>query len=206
MAVRTAGLDGQPSAEVRAPQSAAAARAGVLVRALLVLVATALAARIHVPLETIAPFTLQTLAVLLAAPLAGIGAGTLGMAFYLLAGALGAPVFSGGGSGWAVLTGPTGGFLWAFLCVVPVMGLVHRRLADAPTVAWLGVFALGHLLILLLGYGWLMAQGLRPGSELFHSVLPLLPGTVLKTMLATGILHFAGPALQRRDPLRGDRS
>ena len=197
--MHTAGLGGRAVAEDPAPASAAV----VLVRALLVLVATALAARIHVPLaEASAPFTLQTLAVLLAAPLAGVRAGTLGMALYLLAGGLGAPVFSGGGSGWTALIGPTAGFLWAFLCVVPVMGLVYRRMAGAPTLTWFGIFALGHVLILLPGFGWLLAQGLV--SDLLGSVLPLLPGMILKTMLATGILHFAMPGLRRRDPLRGD--
>mgnify|MGYP005839442225 CR=1 FL=1 len=204
VAGRTVGLDGRQAVADEPARGAAANSAAVILRALLVLGATALAARIHVPLaETVAPFTLQTLAVLLAAPLAGLAAGSLGMALYLLVGGLGLPVFSGGGAGWAALTGPTGGFLWAFLVVVPLMGLVHRRLAGASTSVWLGIFALGHLLILVLGYGWLLARGLVP--DLPASVMPLLPGLVLKTMLATGILHFAAPTLGGDDSPARDR-
>ena len=42
---------------------------------------------------------------------------------YLMIGFIGLPVFSGGASGFGVLTGPTGGYLW---CYLPMTVLVSR--------------------------------------------------------------------------------
>lgn len=164
----------------------------VAVGALLVCLALIVAARVSVPLPgSVAPFTLQTLAVVLAAPLAGIRSGTLGILAYLVVGALGVPVFAGGAAGLEVLTGPTAGFLVAFVLVAPATGVVRRVVGRASTARWFGIFLLTHLAVLVIGFGWLLATG--AGLSVLGSAPALLPGLLLKSMLAAGIVHFVLP-------------
>ncbi|HSG90938.1 MAG TPA: biotin transporter BioY [Pseudomonadales bacterium] len=177
----------------------------LVLRAAAVTVAVALAARVTVPLvDAVAPFTLQTLAVLVAGPLAGKRSGSLGIALYLLLGGLGAPLFAGGASGWAVLFGPSAGFLWAFLAVAPLIGLARKRFDADDTGAWFVVFLVGHMVILAVGFAWLLILGKLPDP--LAAALPMLPGMLLKTMLATAVVHFALPVVRRRrDPRRRPR-
>ena len=82
---------------------------------------TALCAWIGIPLgDTV--FTLQTFAVCLTLGLLGGRWGTVSILCYLLLGAVGAPVFSGFRGGVGAILGPTGGYLWGFLCT----GLCYR--------------------------------------------------------------------------------
>ncbi len=53
------------------------------------------------------------------------GAGAVGL--FLIAGTLGLPVFSGGSSGLAVITGPTGGYLAGYFIAAVIAGLAVRR-------------------------------------------------------------------------------
>jgi Uncharacterized conserved protein len=105
--------------------------------------------------ETSTPFTLQTLAVLLAGPLAGARAGTAGLVLYLLAGGLGLPVFADGRGGLDALTGNTAGFLWSFLLLPTPLAHLARRIDGSWSGLWFAWFLGAHLLILLLGFGWL---------------------------------------------------
>ena len=102
-----------------------------LVRELLVLllgtVFLALLARIEIRLEPV-PITGQPLGVLLIGALYGPWRGALCLLAYLGEGAAGLPVFAGGASGWAVLVGPTGGYLIAFPVAAAIVGLLVQPL------------------------------------------------------------------------------
>ena len=75
----------------------------------------AVCAWIGIPLgDTV--FTLQTFAVFLTLGLLGGKWGTGSILCYLLLGAVGVPVFSAFRGGIGALLGPTGGYLWGFLC------------------------------------------------------------------------------------------
>jgi biotin transport system substrate-specific component len=88
---------------------------------------TAFGAQMEIPHQPV-PYTLQTLFVLLAGAFLGARNGALSQLVYLAVGALGVPVFSGGGFGIARLLGPTGGYLFAFPIATAVVGsLVHRN-------------------------------------------------------------------------------
>ena len=69
------------------------------------------------------PFTMQTFGVFLISGLFGWRVGVTAVGCYLALGALGLPVFSGGGAGVGVLFGATGGYLWGFLLIPLIMGL-----------------------------------------------------------------------------------
>jgi biotin transporter BioY len=72
----------------------------------------ALSAQVVVPVPfSPVPMTLQPLAVLAVGGLLGPVAGVSALIIYIALGALGLPVFAGGGSGILRLLGPTGGYL-----------------------------------------------------------------------------------------------
>lgn len=83
--------------------------------------------QLAVPLPGGVPFTLQTLVIPLIAAAFGWQLGTGAVALYLLLGAAGLPVFSGASGGIAVLFGPNGGFLWAFLPLALITGLAKGK-------------------------------------------------------------------------------
>ncbi len=74
----------------------------------------AVLALIALPMPGSVPLTLQTFAIALCAFLGGVRKGVPAVLIYLALGAVGIPVFSGFRSGFGVLLGPTGGFLWSF--------------------------------------------------------------------------------------------
>src|SRR3989339_1369533 len=86
---------------------------------------TAAVSPIKIPLGfTPVPITLQTLMVLLSGAMLGPYYGALAMILYILVGALGLPVFAGGGSGIGALLGPTGGYLISYFIAAFVIGKV----------------------------------------------------------------------------------
>lgn len=75
------------------------------------------------------PITLQTFGVLLAGCLLGPVRGFLSVSLYLLLGLIGLPVFAGHTAGWGVLTGYTGGYLWAFPVGAALAGYLVQYVA-----------------------------------------------------------------------------
>jgi biotin transport system substrate-specific component len=93
---------------------------------------TAVGAQIEIPHQPV-PFTLQTFFVLLAGGVLGWRNGMLSMSLYVAMGAVGMPVFAGGGFGLARLLGPTGGYLLSFPVAACFVGaLVSFRPQSVP--------------------------------------------------------------------------
>ena len=88
---------------------------------------------IVVPLGPV-PFAMQIFAVMLCAVTLRWGEAQVSVLVYLLLG-LFLPIFSGGNTGLTALFGPTGGYIWSYLLMVPVIrGFraipVHKRWAE----------------------------------------------------------------------------
>ena len=106
--------------------------------------ATALAARVEIPLQPV-PFTLQTMVVLLAGAFLGARNGALSQVLYIGAGAIGLPVFAGGAIGFARLLGPTGGYLLAFPLAAALVGyLISQR----RSLVWTAVSMMAGLIVI----------------------------------------------------------
>ena len=87
----------------------------------------AIGAQIEIPHQPV-PYTFQTFFVLLSGALLGKRNSFLSMMTYLAMGAIGLPVFSGGGFGFARLLGPTGGYLLSYPLAAFIIGyLVSLR-------------------------------------------------------------------------------
>jgi biotin transport system substrate-specific component len=154
----------------------------------------ALSAQVAVPLPfSPVPMTLQGLAVILVGGLFGAAAGAGAMVLYLVAGAFGAPVFSLGRGGLAVLFGPTGGYLLAFPVAAALAGQIARR-------GRLGRCLLGALaamaVIHLGGWAQLALQTGQGGRALALGVMPFLLQDVLKAGLAALVLWRGHHALR----------
>lgn len=170
------------STEVRAID-----RPGALQIALLVGVfaaATAVGAQVRIPLPyTPVPITLQTFVVLLAGTVLGAGWGAVSIGLYLVAGAVGAPVFAGGGAGMTHLTGATSGYLLALPAAAYLAGWLPgespRRIRLYLSLLLSGLFVLS---VGTLWLGLLFGRGL--GSAAALGFWPFLAGDLVKTAAA----------------------
>jgi biotin transport system substrate-specific component len=148
-------------------------------------------AQVRVPLPfSPVPLTGQTLGVLLIGAVLGSRRGPASVGLYLLLGLLGLPVFSGGGSGLAYLSGATGGYLLGFGAAAWLVGrLAERGLERRWTTAWLAFLA-GEIVIFLAGVGWL-ALWFGPQRAVALGLTPFLLGETLKLLLASALLPSA---------------
>jgi biotin transport system substrate-specific component len=149
---------------------------------------------VPVPLSPV-PMTLQPLAVLAVGGLLGPAAGVSALVLYIVLGALGLPVFAGGGSGALHLLGPTGGYLLAF----PVAAGLTGALAARPPHSVLRVLlacAVGMAIIHLGGVSQLALLGGDPQFAFRVGFLPFLTGDLLKVGLAALIILVAGPKIR----------
>ena len=150
----------------------------------------AICAHLSVPLWfTPVPITLQPFAVLLLGLLLSPGAAAGALVLYLAEGALGLPAFTPHGPGGMLqLLGPTGGYLLSYPCVAALTSWLRRRLPSTPFVSALLAASAGDALILLCGAAWFAV--LQPHSLtaiLTLSILPFLPGDILKVIAAAGM-------------------
>ena len=110
-------------------------------------------AQITIPIPLV-PITLQTLAVALVASILTPKQSVLVIVTYLAMGAIGLPVFSNFTSGFGILFGPTGGFLWSF----PLMAYMisaGSHYFSYQKFAFISVHLSAMLLNLILGCIWL---------------------------------------------------
>lgn len=145
-------------------------------------------AQLSIPLQPV-PITLQSYVLITLAALMGWQLAGLTVALYLVAGLLGLPVFSGGRSGIAMITGTSGGFIVGFLVTALLVAYLQETWARLRPLPLFGALALGHLVLMVMGAGWLATKlGLPAAVE--KGFLPFLPGAVVKTVaaLATIIL------------------
>lgn len=149
----------------------------------------AVCAHVSIPLWfTPVPVTLQTFAVLLLGLLLSPSLAAAALVAYLVEGAAGLPVFSPHGPGGLLqFLGPTGGYLLAYPFAAALTAWLRRRIAPTGLTASLLAAATGSLLILLSGAAWFGALTHQPlGAILTLTVLPFLPGDILKLIAAAG--------------------
>ena len=162
-------------------------RAGVLSDTVLVVaasLATALAAQLAVPVPwSPVPITGQTFAVLLSGAVLGMRRGVLAQALYLAEGALGLPVFAGGGAGWHVFAGPTAGYLLAFPIAAGFTGALAERGWDRRFGTMLAAMLMGSAPVFALGLVGL-SRFLPADVLLAAGLYPFLPGDLVKATLA----------------------
>ena len=161
----------------------------------------ALSAQVVIPIPfSDVPITGQPFAVLLVGALLGSRLGALALAFYLLEGAMGLPFFYGGHGGLAhLLASPTAGYLWSYPLVAFVTGWLAERGWDRRFVTAAAAMALGLVVMLAGGFAWRAAFLMPPAQAFATSVVPFIPGGIIKILLAAAMLPL-GWRLVGREP------
>ena len=135
-------------------------------------------AQIVIPIGAV-PITLQTFAVGLVAAILKPREATLAATLYLILGAIGLPVFAGGGGGLQAFFGPSAGYLLAY----PFFAFITSKLTHAETPIWkiFVAFVLGDALVFV---GGILS-------------LHFLAGMPIDKALAVGVIPFIIPDLAK---------
>ncbi len=159
---------------------------------------TGIAAQVRIPLPwTPVPISAQTFAVLLSGVLLGGWYGGLSQVFYIGAGIAGVPWFSGGGSGIAYISGPTGGYIIGFILAALFIGYFIDRFVRAR--GFFAIFVLmlfaNFVLIHLPGVLQLsVVTGVRNIYKLLSmGTLPFIVGDVAKVLAAAALAKGITP-------------
>ena len=171
-----------------------AVRRGIAIGLGTLLVALSAQVVVPVPFSPV-PMTLQPLAVLAVGGLLGAGGGVSALLLYIVLGALGLPVFAGGGSGILRLLGPTGGYLLAFPIAAGATGALTGRVPRSVLRVLLAC-ALGMVIIHAGGVAQLALLGGDPALAMRVGFVPFLTGDLLKVGLAAALILAAGPRVR----------
>jgi biotin transport system substrate-specific component len=176
--------------------------AGLLTDAVLVaggagLIAAAAQISIALPFTPV-PITGQTFAVLLVGATLGFARGGSSALLYVLMGIAGAPFYADGASGWAVITGASGGYLVAYPFASALTGFLAEKRWDRSFSSAIGAMLSGNVLIYLVGLPWLavvLNTSLEKTLEL--GLYPFVPGDTFKLYLAAAALPGAWHLVRR---------
>lgn len=171
------------------PQQIPGSNLKPLIFAALFAALTAAVAPFKIPLGfTPVPITLQTLVVLMSGAMLGPYYGALAMILYVVVGALGLPVFAGGGSGIGAILGPTGGYLISYFIAAFVIGKYLWARKNPKYLDYVIAMIAGTIIIYALGAGWgMVVTGLGVMAILGGWVLPFIIGDTIKLLAAAYI-------------------
>jgi len=150
------------------------------------------------------PVTGQTFAVLMIGALLGARRGCLAVIAYIIEGAGGLPVFALGRGGFAVLLGPTGGYLIGFVAASYITGLLAERGWDRRIGTTVLAMVSGNVAIYAFGLSWLCCLMGVNRSVLVAGLYPFVAGDLLK-ITAAAILLPSGWKLLGYSGLGGKR-
>jgi biotin transport system substrate-specific component len=149
-------------------------------------------AQVKIPLPfTPVPLTGQTFAVLLVGATLGSKRGAASMALYIALGALGLPVFAGGASGIAYLSGATLGYLIGFVMAAYIVGLLAEQGLERSVRTSLIPFLVGTVIIYICGVAWLTILLGSFNKAIAAGLLPFLIGDAIKLIAAALVLPGA---------------
>jgi biotin transport system substrate-specific component len=143
------------------------------------------------------PITGQTLAVVLCGASLGAVRGSLSMLVWAAAG-LFLPVYSDGGSGFAHLTGATGGYIVGFVAGAYAVGRLAQRGADRRVAIAFAAFVVGQLVVFGFGVPWLKVSTGMTWSTAVHDGFALfIVGGLIKAAVAAATLPGAWALVRR---------
>ncbi len=136
----------------------------------------------YLPMPSVSGLSLQTVFINLTALLLSPWQGFLAVGLWLLMGAVGLPVFSGGG-GIGKLFGITGGFYWGFLLAVPLMSRLKGK--DIGFGKYLTALLAGLIIEHIFAVAFMCFHNGGNIISAFTSIsLPFIVGDVMKCLLS----------------------
>lgn len=158
------------------------------------------------------PLSLQTFAIVVCGLVLGAWRGAVAVGLYVAVGLAGAPIFSNGRGGFAVLVGPTGGYLIGMIAAAFVVGLLTQMIRRSGRLTFwrlLGPAVVSIPVVYAIGVPYLswrtgLPLALPPagcsGEECVTAVsagvLPFIVGDLIKVVAAAGVaalIHRAYP-------------
>lgn len=156
----------------------------------------ALLSLISIPMPNAVPLSLQCFAVSLCGYFAGSIIGTVSVITYIAIGSVGLPVFTGFKGGFAVLLGPTGGFIIGFiplclLCGGLGLSVINKKLSHITRISMglIGLF-LCHLCGVLY---FMLIMKTDIASAFVTSSAPY----IIKDIACVTAGHFVGETLKK---------
>ena len=160
------------------------------------------------------PITGQTFAVLLTGVLLGRWWGGISLAIYGGLGAIGLPWFAGLSGGFAVLAGPTGGYIVGFIFAALFLGhFTDKYVRSRSFFSMLGLMLFANFILiyspglLQLGLWFKLVQG-QPATFigiLTMGAIPFIAGDITKIILAALIVRAAMPKQAFNDEVDKDK-
>lgn len=145
---------------------------------------------ISFPLPSGVPVTLQTFAIALAGFTLGWKFAPVSVAVYLMIGAVGVPVFAGFKSGFSVLFGVTGGYLWGFIFMAALCGAAVNRSKVLTGILSVAGLAVCHLLGVI---QFAFVSGSSPLNAFMLASVPYL----IKDIMSIAVAYMIALALQK---------
>lgn len=135
------------------------------------------------------PITLSLFAVMLAAIVLGPKKGVAAVVTYILLGAIGLPVFSGAKGGVQVIAGPTGGYIWSYVFLAAIAGLVSGIESENKIMQYAFAF-IGCVVGTAVCYACGTLQYMALSGKGFFQLLavcvyPFIPLDIVKALCAT---------------------
>ncbi len=150
------------------------------------------------------PIVLQNMMAVLCGSLLGWWKGALSVVLFIVAGAIGIPVFSGGRAGIAVLTSPTGGFIFGWILSALITGLICggpkyslKKITKSKVIftaigivaGFLVLYVPGVIQFMAIKNAAAVAEGntdaiITVGQAISGCMLPYLPGDAIKAVVA----------------------
>ncbi len=153
--------------------------------------------QISLPMPTGVPITIQVFGVALTGVVLGWRLGLFATITYILLGAVGLPIFSNFRGGLGVLTGVTGGYIWAWPFLTVLSGISFKGKKPAVTIFLTVLSALLGLAIVEIAGGlqWAALAGDKSVGAVFaYSIVAFIPKDIIITILAV----FIGLPMRRR--------
>lgn len=161
---------------------------------------------IQIPLPGGIPVIIQDMMCMLSGMLLGPLYGTLSVVIFLILGSLGLPVFSGKGGIQHLISGPTGGFLFAYTAGAFAAGLIlavflsdkkeHSKIKSIAVISAAAIFATAIIFAGgILGFMRTTQSGL--GKTLAAVLIPFIPGNILKIILMVPLAYKFRPVIFR---------
>lgn len=153
---------------------------------------TCVLAPMSIPVGTV-PISFTNLAIYLSLYLLGWKFGTISYVMYMLIGMIGVPVFSGFSGGLGKLLGPTGGYIFGFIPMAIIAGIVIEKTSNR--VLQFAAMVAGTAVCYAFGTAWFcIVMPSTVMTALKTCVLIFIPGDIAKMVIAV----FVGPTLRER--------
>src|SRR6185436_10235971 len=99
-------------------------------------------------------------------------------------------IYSDASSGWAVLGGPTGGYIVGFILAAALTGWLAERKWDRRFLGGMVSYLAGSAIVFAVGLPWLgFTLGLTVEQPLVSGLFPFVIGGVIKAVIAAGLIR-----------------